>query len=122
MQLRPALFAIILVRNFAVLENSHTSTMLPDVAVVTRNEERTSVFRLRVSLSGGFAQRWARIVLLSANASCDLFFLYNIFIGVCNLFGSFGLFGQVWALAATRRLADVFAREWVWRCGFLVVV
>ena len=96
--------------------------MLPDAAAVTRDEQPSRIVGLRVGLCEGFAERRARVVLLAANAPRDLLFVHNVFVSLGGLFGSFGLFGLVGALAASWRLAGVFAGEGVWRCGFLVVV
>jgi hypothetical protein len=96
--------------------------MLPDAAAVTRDEQPTSVFGLRVDLVEGLAQRWTRIVLLAANASRDLLFIYCVFVGVDDVFGSFCLLGLVGALAASWWLADVFAGEGAWRGRFWIAV
>jgi hypothetical protein len=96
--------------------------MLPDAAAVTRDEQATSVFGLRVDIVEGLAQRRARIVLLAANASRDLLLIYCVFVGVDDVFGSFCLLGLVGALTASWWLADVFAGEGAWRCRFWIAV
>lgn len=120
MQLRPTLLAIILIRHLPLLNNANASSMLPNTTPITRNKQ-ASIIGLRVDILEGLAERWARIVLLTAYTARDLLFVYGFFVGVGGFLGSFDFLRLVRALAASRRFGDVFAGEGVRGGGFLVV-
>lgn len=95
--------------------------MLPNTTPITRDEQAT-IISLGIDILESLTERRPRVVLLPANTSCDLFFIYGLFISIGGLFGSLDLFGQVRALAASWWLGDVFAGKGVWCSGFLVVI
>jgi hypothetical protein len=109
MQLRPALFAEILLRHLALFYNSNTPTMLPNTTAVTRDEQATCIFRLERNLTEGLAERWARVVLLAANASGDFLFFDCFLVNFSGRFSNLFFLGGVGALAATRGLAHLLA-------------
>lgn len=108
--LRPAIFAIVLIRTLRLVENTNAASMLPNTATVTLDEQATSVVGLSLRSTVGFAERRARIFLLAAKTSCYLLFIFgSLLIGFLCSTEDFGLSGGVGALAATGRFAHFFA-------------
>ena len=122
-QFRSTLIAIVFVGYLVLVHDTHTATMLPDTAPVTRDEQGASIVQLRVGGAEGFAQRRAWVFLLSADASRYLFFFFSLLFGflvsVVLVFSVFLFFGLLCALTSTRRLARVFAGLRVWSRRFL---
>lgn len=81
-QLRPTILAIVFIRNLVILDDSNASTMLPDTAAVTRDEEAASVFGLESGGSESFAQWWAWIFLLATYTSCDFLLIADVVVGI----------------------------------------
>ena len=120
--LRSALLAIVFIRNLTLFNNAHTSTMLPDTATVTRDEQSASVLVLSVGRAESLALRWARIFLLAANASRHLFFVASVFIDIVGVLDSFFLFELVGALTSSWRLACLLAGPRVRSSGLCDIV
>lgn len=81
----PTLLAKVLVRALTLFHNAYAPTVLPNAATITQNEQSTCVIGERVrDVCECLAERRARIFLVSANASCDLFLVYGLFVRVLD--------------------------------------
>ncbi len=119
-QLRHALLAVILVRNLLFLQDTYASAMLPDTAAITRDEQTTSIFCLRVVLTERFAERRTRIVWLTADASRYFFlFVDSFLVDIVLLNHDLVLFRGEGALRAAGWLTHLFAGTRMRRCRLL---
>lgn len=117
-QLRLALFTIVLVRILALIIDTHTPAMLPHRTPIALDEQRTAVLRLRVRGVEVFAQWQSRKVLLTTDASRHLLFVGSRVVCLDIVWCRCFVFGGLGALAAAWRLAHLFAGARA-RCGRL---
>ena len=112
-QLWSTFLTVVLVWTLTLFNDAHTPTMLPDTAAIALDEEPTCVVTVRVDAAERFAERRSWVLLVAADAASDILIIASSFFGVVVIRYR-RLFFRLRALAATRWLAWVFARQRMW--------
>jgi len=117
-QLRPADLAVVLVRALAFFNDADASSVLPNATAVALDEQSASIVALRIDAAEGFTEWRSGVFLLVADAARNVLLITCIFVDILGRFRHLLFFG-LRALAATRWLAHVLARQRTWRRGLL---